>query len=64
MTVCGAQTAVVEMLKSLKERGKKLFILTNSPFPFVDGGMRFLFQVRLLPVYLRHKTSLRVHQHL
>ncbi|KAL3682481.1 hypothetical protein R1sor_000503 [Riccia sorocarpa] len=36
--------AVVEMLKTLKARGKKLFILTNSPFPFVNGGMRFLFQ--------------------
>ncbi|KAG0553613.1 hypothetical protein M758_12G025500 [Ceratodon purpureus] len=35
---------VVEMLQTLKERGKNLFILTNSPFPFVDGGMRFLFQ--------------------
>jgi HAD superfamily 5'-nucleotidase-like hydrolase len=35
---------VCHMLKSLKESGKKLFILTNSPFPFVDGGMRYLFQ--------------------
>jgi len=39
------QPKVVEFLQVLKERGKKLFILTNSPFPFVDGGMRFLFQV-------------------
>lgn len=29
----------------LKQRGKKLFVLTNSPFPFVDGGMCYLFQV-------------------
>lgn len=36
---------MIEMLKTLKQRGKKLFILTNSPFPFVDGGMKFLFQV-------------------
>eukprot|EP00850_Spirogloea_muscicola_P021307 SM000244S08542 [mRNA] locus=s244:48260:52937:+ [translate_table: standard] len=38
------QEAVVEMLQSLKQRGKRLFILTNSPYPFVDGGMRYLFQ--------------------
>ena len=24
-----------------------MFVLTNSPFPFVDGGMRYLFQVLL-----------------
>ncbi|KAG6544180.1 hypothetical protein Mapa_014380 [Marchantia paleacea] len=36
--------AVVQMLKTLKAKGKKLFMLTNSPFPFVNGGMRFLFQ--------------------
>jgi hypothetical protein len=35
------------MLHTLKERGKKMFVLTNSPFPFVDGGMRYLFQVLL-----------------
>ncbi|KAG0584709.1 hypothetical protein KC19_3G229300 [Ceratodon purpureus] len=35
---------VIEMLHILKQKGKKLFVLTNSPFPFVDGGMRFLFQ--------------------
>ncbi|CAM6125583.1 unnamed protein product [Calypogeia fissa] len=36
--------AVVRMLKMLKRKGKKLFILTNSPFPFVNDGMRYLFQ--------------------
>ncbi|XP_002964821.2 5'-nucleotidase domain-containing protein DDB_G0275467 isoform X1 [Selaginella moellendorffii] len=36
--------AVTRMLKRLKEIGKKTFIITNSPFPFVDGGMRYLFQ--------------------
>ncbi|KAJ7515776.1 hypothetical protein O6H91_22G027400 [Diphasiastrum complanatum] len=41
---CLSEDAVVEMLRTLKNRGKKLFILTNSPFPFVDGGMRFLFE--------------------
>jgi len=35
---------VVKLLKMLKQRGKKLFVLTNSPFPFVDGGMCYLFQ--------------------
>ncbi|KAH9618748.1 hypothetical protein KSS87_021337 [Heliosperma pusillum] len=31
-------------LRMLREKGKKLFLLTNSPFYFVDGGMRFLLQ--------------------
>ncbi|CAM6012545.1 unnamed protein product [Sphagnum balticum] len=35
---------LVKLLKMLKQRGKKLFVLTNSPFPFVDGGMCYLFQ--------------------
>ena len=34
-----------EFLETLKERGKKLFMLTNSPFNFVDGGMRFMLEV-------------------
>lgn len=29
----------------LKEKGKKLFLLTNSPYYFVDGGMRFMLEV-------------------
>ncbi|CAA6662261.1 unnamed protein product [Spirodela intermedia] len=33
-----------EFLETLKERGKKLFMLTNSPFYFVDGGMRFMLE--------------------
>jgi hypothetical protein len=28
----------------LKDKGKKLFLLTNSPYNFVDGGMRFLME--------------------
>ncbi|KAH7373349.1 hypothetical protein KP509_17G051200 [Ceratopteris richardii] len=35
---------VVRLLRSLKDYGKRLFLLTNSPFPFVDGGMRFMFE--------------------
>lgn len=35
---------VVQMLRNLKNMGKRLFLLTNSPFPFVDGGMRYMFQ--------------------
>ncbi|KAL2936161.1 hypothetical protein RDABS01_011667 [Bienertia sinuspersici] len=31
-------------LKMLREKGKKLFLLTNSPYYFVDGGMRFLLE--------------------
>ncbi|MCH99468.1 5'-nucleotidase domain-containing protein, partial [Trifolium medium] len=31
-------------LKMLKEKGKKLFLLTNSPYYFVDGGMRFMLE--------------------
>lgn len=32
----------------LKDKGKKLFLLTNSPYYFVDGGMRFLLEVMRL----------------
>lgn len=35
---------LVRMLRNLKERGKSLFLLTNSPFPFVNGGMQYMFQ--------------------
>ncbi|KAK4757306.1 hypothetical protein SAY87_007433 [Trapa incisa] len=31
-------------LKMLKKKGKKLFLLTNSPYYFVDGGMRFMLE--------------------
>ncbi|GMH17833.1 hypothetical protein Nepgr_019674 [Nepenthes gracilis] len=31
-------------LKMLRDKGKKLFLLTNSPYYFVDGGMRFLLE--------------------
>lgn len=35
---------LLRFLRMLKEKGKKLFLLTNSPYYFVDGGMRFLFE--------------------
>ncbi|TVU09583.1 hypothetical protein EJB05_43067, partial [Eragrostis curvula] len=35
---------VFRFLKMLKDKGKKLFLLTNSPFYFVDGGMRYLLE--------------------
>ncbi|KAH9623392.1 hypothetical protein KSS87_021933, partial [Heliosperma pusillum] len=31
-------------LRMLRDKGKKLFLLTNSPYYFVDGGMRFLLE--------------------
>lgn len=34
-------------LRMLKENGKKLFLLTNSPFYFVDGGMNFMLEESL-----------------
>ncbi|KAG2407672.1 uncharacterized protein HKW66_Vig0024940 [Vigna angularis] len=35
---------ILHFLKMLRERGKKLFLLTNSPYYFVDGGMRFMLE--------------------
>ncbi|GAV82325.1 5_nucleotid domain-containing protein [Cephalotus follicularis] len=35
---------VLRFLRMLKEKGKKLFLLTNSPYYFVDGGMRFMLE--------------------
>ncbi|XP_027331909.1 5'-nucleotidase domain-containing protein DDB_G0275467 isoform X2 [Abrus precatorius] len=35
---------ILRFLKMLRERGKKLFLLTNSPYFFVDGGMRFMLE--------------------
>ncbi|CAJ1944903.1 unnamed protein product [Sphenostylis stenocarpa] len=35
---------IIRFLKMLRERGKKLFLLTNSPYYFVDGGMRFMLE--------------------
>ncbi|XP_047323633.1 5'-nucleotidase domain-containing protein DDB_G0275467 [Impatiens glandulifera] len=37
-------TELLRFLKMLKGKGKKLFLLTNSPFYFVDGGMQFLLE--------------------
>ncbi|XP_044472277.1 5'-nucleotidase domain-containing protein DDB_G0275467 [Mangifera indica] len=35
---------VLHFLKMLREKGKKLFLLTNSPYYFVDGGMHFMLE--------------------
>ncbi|XP_057501656.1 uncharacterized protein LOC130785490 [Actinidia eriantha] len=35
---------LLRFLRMLKEKGKKLFLLTNSPYYFVDGGMRFMLE--------------------
>ncbi|RZC53969.1 hypothetical protein C5167_012815 [Papaver somniferum] len=35
---------MLRFLKMLKEKGKKLFLMTNSPYYFVDGGMRFMLE--------------------
>ncbi|KAH9806184.1 HAD-superfamily hydrolase subfamily IG 5'-nucleotidase [Citrus sinensis] len=35
---------VLQFVKMLREKGKKLFLLTNSPYYFVDGGMRFMLE--------------------
>lgn len=37
-------SGVVTFLKQLKNAGKKLFLLTNSPFHFVNAGMKFLMK--------------------
>ncbi|KAK4374928.1 hypothetical protein RND71_005605 [Anisodus tanguticus] len=36
---------LLHFLRMLKDKGKKLFLLTNSPFYFVDGGMCFMLQL-------------------
>ncbi|XP_038979073.1 5'-nucleotidase domain-containing protein DDB_G0275467 isoform X2 [Phoenix dactylifera] len=38
------QSQLLCFLKMLKQKGKKLFLLTNSPYSFVDGGMRFMLE--------------------
>ncbi|KAG9456074.1 hypothetical protein H6P81_000582 [Aristolochia fimbriata] len=35
---------LLRFLEMLKERGKKLFLLTNSPYYFVDGGMQYVLE--------------------
>ncbi|XP_015885556.2 uncharacterized protein LOC107420960 isoform X2 [Ziziphus jujuba] len=35
---------LLRFLKMLREKGKKLFLLTNSPYYFVDGGMQFMLE--------------------
>ncbi|CAA0820006.1 HAD-superfamily hydrolase- subfamily IG-5-nucleotidase [Striga hermonthica] len=35
---------LLRFLRMLKENGKKLFLLTNSPYYFVDGGMNFMLE--------------------
>ncbi|KAM0021028.1 putative 5'-nucleotidase [Helianthus debilis subsp. tardiflorus] len=34
----------LSFLKMLRENGKKLFLMTNSPYYFVDGGMRYMLE--------------------
>ncbi|KAM3275487.1 hypothetical protein ACQJBY_044075 [Aegilops geniculata] len=41
---CFSESQVFRFLKTLREKGKKLFLLTNSPFYFVDGGMSYLLE--------------------
>lgn len=38
---------LLQFLRMLKEQGKKLFLMTNSPYYFVDGGMRFMLEESL-----------------
>ncbi|KAL8149542.1 hypothetical protein AgCh_006518 [Apium graveolens] len=38
---------LLKFLKVLKEQGKKLFLMTNSPYYFVDGGMRYMLEESL-----------------
>ncbi|KAL3623848.1 hypothetical protein CASFOL_032664 [Castilleja foliolosa] len=38
---------LLRFLRMLKENGKKLFLLTNSPYYFVDGGMDFMLEESL-----------------
>ncbi|KAE8713984.1 hypothetical protein F3Y22_tig00110202pilonHSYRG00103 [Hibiscus syriacus] len=35
---------VITLSKDVKGEGKKIFLLTNSPYYFVDGGMQFLLE--------------------
>ncbi|KAL7093209.1 hypothetical protein ACP275_11G029100 [Erythranthe tilingii] len=35
---------LLRFLRMLRENGKKLFLLTNSPYYFVDGGMHFMLE--------------------
>ncbi|KAG5559604.1 hypothetical protein RHGRI_009214 [Rhododendron griersonianum] len=35
---------LLHFLRMLRQKGKKLFLLTNSPYHFVDGGMRFMLE--------------------
>ncbi|ESR66758.1 hypothetical protein CICLE_v10007905mg [Citrus x clementina] len=41
---CFSEGQVLQLVKMLREKGKKLFLLTNSPYYFVDGGMRFMLE--------------------
>ncbi|XP_073272257.1 uncharacterized protein [Primulina huaijiensis] len=45
---------LLRFLRMLRDKGKKLFLLTNSPYYFVDGGMRFMLEDSL-----RHQDSWR-----
>ncbi|TYJ49966.1 hypothetical protein E1A91_A01G171200v1 [Gossypium mustelinum] len=41
---CFSEGQLLQFLRILKEKGKRLFLLTNSPYYFVDGGMQFMLE--------------------
>jgi len=45
-------------LTKLRKNGKKTFLLTNSPFNFVDQGMQFILQDFLAKTSMKHWTEL------
>ncbi|SPQ93953.1 5'-nucleotidase domain-containing protein [Plasmodiophora brassicae] len=42
-TYLSPSTATKKYLQTLRAAGKKTFLLSNSPFPFIDAGMRFIY---------------------
>ncbi|CAD6224938.1 unnamed protein product [Miscanthus lutarioriparius] len=54
------KSQVFRFLKMLKEKGKRLFLLTNSPFYFVDGGMRYLLEANK-PTFYNSDHPFRVY---
>ena len=50
--MCNMQGQLLQFLRMLKEQGKKLFLMTNSPYYFVDGGMRFMLEVICVILHL------------
>lgn len=48
---------LVPLLLKMRKAGKKMFLLTNSPYPFVNAGMEFLTMGKL-PISVSHWTDL------